>query len=81
MRYTSSELLTDVTAYAGFSARGDALYLTVIITSGLLSHLTVTSDVLDTHLTTYSVHLRFLLDFLCRTGQSAKNFRLLRGFF
>lgn len=56
MRYTSSEFLTDVTAYTGFSARGDALYLTVVITSGLLSHLTVTSDALDNYMTTHFVH-------------------------
>ena len=72
MRYTSSELLTDVTAYTGFSARGDALYLTVIITSGLLSHLTVTSDALDSYMTTHFVHRWFHLEFSCETGQCAK---------
>ena len=43
--------------------------------------ISVSSCGLDTLLTTYSVHLRFLLDFSCRTGQCAKNFQLLRGFF
>ena len=33
VRYASSELLTNVTAYTGFSARGGTLYLTAVITS------------------------------------------------
>lgn len=81
MRYTSSEFLTDVTAYTGFSARGDALYLTVVITSGLLSHLTVTSDALDNYMTTHFVHRWFHLELSCETGQCAKKFWLNRIFF
>ena len=78
MRYASSKLLTNVTAYTGFSARGGVLYLTPVITLERLSHLTALSSALDNYMTTHFVHRWFHLELSCETGQCAKKFWLNR---
>ena len=54
-----------------FSARG-AFYLTAVITSERLSHLTALSSALDNYMTTHFVHRWFHLELSCETGQCAK---------
>lgn len=61
--------------------REGAFYLTVVITSERLSHLTALSSALDNYMTTHFVHRWFHLELSCETGQCAKKFWLNRIFF
>lgn len=61
--------------------REGAFYLTVVITSERLSHLTALSSALDNYMTTHFVHRWFHLEISCETGQCTKKFWLNRIFF
>ena len=65
-----------------FSASG-AFYLTVVITSERLSHLTALSSVLDNYMTTHFLLSidDFIWSFHAKLGNVQKKFRLNRIFF
>lgn len=55
-----------------FQREGGVLYLTPVITSERLSHLTALFSALDNYMTTHFVHRWFHLELSCETGQCAK---------